>query len=71
MLTIRILQVIVAITLIILIMLQERSSGLSGAFGGSGESFARQRRGFEKIIFNLTVVSLTAFIVLSILNFVI
>jgi len=68
---IRILQVIVAIALIALVMLQERSSGLGGAFGGGNESFARQRRGMEKVIYNLTVISLTAFIVLSVLAFVI
>ena len=67
---IEIIQAIIALVLIGAILLQERSSGLSGAFGGSNDVFYRQRRGFEKLLFNLTVVLLTSFIVLSILNFV-
>lgn len=65
-----ILQIIVSVALIVLILIQERSSGLSGTFGGSESSFKRQRRGFEKIVFNSTIILLAAFIVLSILNFV-
>jgi len=46
---IRILQVIVAIALIALVMLQERSSGLGGAFGGGNESFARRDVVWKKL----------------------
>ncbi len=63
-------QAIIAIALIALILIQERSSGLSGAFGGGEAGFTRQRRGLEKIIFNSTSVLLAAFIILSVLNFV-
>jgi len=53
---ISILQIIISVILIILILLQERGSGLSGIFGGSGEGFYQTRRGLEKIIFITTIV---------------
>ena len=46
-----ILQAIVSILLIILILLQERSSGLSGIVGGSESASYQTRRGLEKLIF--------------------
>lgn len=62
-------QVILSIILIILILLQERSSGLSGAFGGGSEGGTYQtRRGFERIIFAATVVIAVAFAALSLFN---
>ncbi|OGM93338.1 preprotein translocase subunit SecG [Candidatus Wolfebacteria bacterium RIFOXYB2_FULL_49_7] len=62
-------QVILSIILIILILLQERTSGLSGAFGGGSESGAYQtRRGFERIIFAATIVIAVAFAVLSLIG---
>lgn len=48
------LQVISAILLIICIVLQTRSSGLSATFGGSGSTGVVQRRGAEKLIFQAT-----------------
>jgi len=67
---IKTLEVIISVALIILILIQERSSGLSGTFGGGESGAYFKRRGFEKIIFYLTIISLAAFITLSILNFV-
>jgi len=49
-------QIIVSILLIALILLQERSSGLSGILGGGGEGFYQTRRGLEKIIFGATAI---------------
>lgn len=50
-------QIIVSVFLIIAILLQERSSGLSGILGGSGEGgFYQARRGLERIIFWGTVI---------------
>jgi preprotein translocase subunit SecG len=63
-------QIIVSIALIILILIQERSSGLSGVFGGGGGEIYSQRRGLEKSLFGLTVFLTVAFAVLSLLNFV-
>jgi len=62
---ISIIQIIVSILLIIAILLQERSSGLSGVFGGNSE-FYHTRRGLERIIFWSTVVLVILFAGLSI-----
>lgn len=53
-------QIVVAALLIALILLQEKSSGLSGIFGGGGEVY-QTRRGFEKIIFWGTIVLVIIF----------
>jgi len=66
-------QLTVSILLIILILLQERSSGLSGVFGGdSSESgFYQTRRGLERFIYWSTIVLATAFAVLALIDLVI
>ncbi|MHB9019637.1 MAG: preprotein translocase subunit SecG [Minisyncoccota bacterium] len=58
--TISIIQIVISVLLIIAILLQERSSGLSGVFGGNSE-FYHTRRGLEKIIFWSTIVLVIAF----------
>jgi preprotein translocase subunit SecG len=60
-------QIIVSISLMILILLQQRGSSLGSAFGGTGE-FYSARRGAEKKIFWATVVLGTVFITLALLN---
>ncbi len=64
-------QILIAVVLIVLIMLQERSSGLSGVFGGGESTFYQTRRGFEKIIFIATSVLVAVFAVLSFINLLI
>lgn len=59
-------QVAVSIILIILILLQERSSGLSGIFGGDSSAPYQTRRGLEKTIFRATIVAAVIFVVLAI-----
>ncbi len=52
-----IIQIVISFLLIIAILLQRNEAGLSGAFGGGGvESIERTRRGFEKFLFNSTIV---------------
>ncbi len=66
---ISIFQIIISVILIVLILLQERSSGLSGMFGGGGEGeFYQKRRGLEKMIFRATVVLVIIFAGLSLAN---
>ncbi|HDH31496.1 MAG TPA: preprotein translocase subunit SecG [Candidatus Wolfebacteria bacterium] len=67
---ISILQIIISIVLIVLILFQERSSGLSGMFGGGGgeEGVYQKRRGLEKLIFRATVILVILFAGLSLLN---
>ncbi len=66
MLILSILEVIVASILIILILLQMQGSGLSSAFGGTGE-FYRSKRSIEKFLAGATVVTTIAFGVISLL----
>ncbi|MBN2197743.1 preprotein translocase subunit SecG [Candidatus Wolfebacteria bacterium] len=68
---ISIAQVIISIVLIVLILLQERSSGLSGIFGGGENDFYSKRRGMERSIFITTIILIIAFGVLSILSLII
>lgn len=60
----RIFQIITAILLIIVILLQQRGAGLSGIFGGSNDVY-RTKRGLEKILFNATIVIAIIFFLIS------
>ncbi len=66
MIILNILEIISAAVLIILVLLQMQGSGLSGAFGGSGE-FYRSKRSIEKILMWSTVVDTIIFALISIL----
>ena len=61
-----ILEIIVAIVLIVLVLLQMQGSGLSGAFGGTGE-FYRSKRSIEKILMWATVAATVIFAIISLL----
>ena len=61
-----ILQIIVAILLIGVILLQVQGSGLSSAFGGGGE-FYRSRQSIEKLLVFASVILCIVFAILSIL----
>lgn len=65
----RTLQVIVSVLIVALILLQERSSGLSAIFGGEGGAY-QTRRGLEKSAFIATIILSAAFVVLAILQLV-
>ena len=55
-----IIQALTGLLLIVAILLQQRGTGLSGAFGGEGNVY-RAKRGFEKIIFISTIVIVILF----------
>ncbi|MFC1905669.1 preprotein translocase subunit SecG [Chloroflexota bacterium] len=59
-------QVLVAIALIAVIMLQVKGGGLGGIFG-QPDSVYRTKRGVEKSLFQMTVALAVLFIILSIL----
>lgn len=61
-----ILEIIAAVVLIVLVLLQMQGSGLSGAFGGTGE-FYRSKRSVEKLLMWATVVTAVIFAFISIL----
>ena len=64
-----IIQVIIAILMVVLILLQRSDAGLGGAFGG-GDSGAivNKKRGAEKTIFNLTIIVALLFGLISLLQ---
>jgi preprotein translocase subunit SecG len=57
-------QIVVSVALIFVILLQARGSGFGGALGGSS-TFYHTRRGTEKTLFQLTVVLVIVFILIS------
>lgn len=65
-----ILQIIVSVILIVLILMQERSSGLSGVFGGDMSTPYQTRRGVERIVFWSTIGAAIIFVALAIANLV-
>jgi protein translocase SecG subunit len=65
---INIAQIIVAIVVIVLVLMQERESGLSGLFGGGDMGGVYQaRRGVEKILFIATIVMAILLVALSVI----
>lgn len=62
-------QIIIAVLLMVLILLQERGTALGGAFGESG-GFYSTRRGLQKTIFRATIVLAVLFIALAIINLI-
>ncbi|MBI2109261.1 MAG: preprotein translocase subunit SecG [Parcubacteria group bacterium] len=65
------IQIILAILLVGAVLLQQSSAGIGGAFGGSDGGGFYTRRGFEKFLFQATIViailfALSAFITLLI-----
>lgn len=59
-------QVSVSILLVISILMQNRGSGLGGAFGGDSFSSYHTKRGFEKFVFYFSIVMAFLFIVLGV-----
>jgi preprotein translocase subunit SecG len=65
------IQIVISITLIALILLQTKGSGLGGLFGGSDSSIYTTRRGVQKTLFNVTIVLAVVFFVVAMLNVII
>ena len=51
----KISQIVIAILLIIVILLQNRGAGISGLFGGAGNVYM-EKRGIEKTLFTATII---------------
>jgi preprotein translocase subunit SecG len=62
----KIIQIIIAVALMAVILLQNRGAGLSGVFGGSGNVYLT-KRGFEKKLFIATIILSIIFFVISLL----
>ena len=63
-------QIIISATLIVLILMQTKGSGLGGLFGGGGDAGGvyKARRGVEKTLFNLTIAMSVIFFVVALIN---
>jgi preprotein translocase subunit SecG len=62
------IQLILAIVIVCLILLQAKGTGLGTAFGGQSNTY-HSKRGVEKVIFTFTLVCVTLFVIISLLNF--
>lgn len=61
MVLLNIILIITGTGLTVAILLQSRSAGMSGAFGGGADGF-HVRRGSEKTLFRITVIFATLFL---------
>ncbi len=60
-------QIVLSIALILTILLQVRGGGLGGIFG-QPDTVYRTKRGVEKTLFQLTIVLVVLFIIISIIT---
>ncbi len=60
-------QIVLSVALILAILLQVRGGGLGGIFG-QADSVFRTRRGVEKTLFQITVVLVVLFVIISIIS---
>ncbi len=60
-----IVQLLVAIVLIVVVLIQSKGAGFNGTFSNDSSVF-RTRRGVEKTLFNFTLVLAVVFVVLAI-----
>ncbi len=58
-------QILVAIVLTVVILLQAKGSGIGTALGGGTSGSFRTRRGVEKTLFQLTIVLAVVFLIIS------
>jgi len=63
----QIIQIVLAVSIILAILLQVKGGGLGGIFG-QADSVYRTRRGIEKTLFQITVVLVVIFIIISIVS---
>jgi preprotein translocase subunit SecG len=68
--SLQIIQIIVAVTLMALILLQAKGTGLGGIFGGDSSVY-KSRRGVEKTLFNATIGLSVVFFLVAIANVIV
>jgi preprotein translocase subunit SecG len=61
-------QIVLAIVVIALVLLQAKGSGFTSMFGGDSTSVYRTRRGLEKRLFQVTIGISIAFFLLAFIN---
>jgi protein translocase SecG subunit len=62
------LQLLIAISLTTIIVIQAKGSGLGSTFGGQSQTY-HSKRGVEKAIFTTTIILAVLFTLVSMLNF--
>lgn len=67
--TISLIQIILGVLLIVVIIIQQKGSGLGSAFGGD-LGFYRTKRGAEKLLFYATIILAVVFILLSLIGLI-
>lgn len=63
-------QITVAVLLILIIVIQEKGSGIGASFGGN-LSFYRTKRGAEKLLFYATIGLSIIFVILSLVGLIV
>ncbi|HEY72055.1 MAG: preprotein translocase subunit SecG [Chloroflexi bacterium] len=66
-----IVQIIISVALVAIILLQVRSGGLGGVFGGTETAVYKTRRGVERTLFNITIGLSVAFFVITMINVIV
>ena len=64
---ISLIQIILGVLLILIIIIQQKGTGLGSTFGGD-LSFYRTKRGAEKLLFYLTIIIAVFFILLTLVG---
>ena len=64
-------QIVMALTIIVLVLLQAKDAGISSMFGGGDMGVYKTRRGVEKTLFNATVGLAIAFMLLCLITVII
>ncbi len=63
----QIAQLLIAVAVGASILLQARGTGLSSTFGGESTAY-RSRRGLERVLFRLTIILATVFVLISLIG---
>ena len=63
-----IIQIIIAIALTAVILLQAKGTGLGSTFGGQSQMY-HSKKGVEKVVFYLTIILAILFVLVSLINF--
>ncbi len=62
-----VIQIVISVTLILVVTLQVKGGGLGGIFGG-GDTVFRTKRGVERRLYQLTIVLVVVFVIISIVS---
>ncbi len=61
-------QILISAVLILVLLLQAKGSGFGSALGAGSASVFRTRRGVERTLFQLTIVLIVVFVLISLLS---